>query len=123
MDSQLLSSLVDISAVLARFVSAGTVACFLAYGTVQFVIKPTRKKVDKAKGVTRASANKAVFARLSAVLIAMGLVSIFHGNAPPDTILSFGNGPAGWWMAIASGFMGGAFAGRLFDKIHKKGLV
>lgn len=116
MESELLSMLTTVGAALARFVSAGAIACFLAYGTVEFIAKPIAEyKASKNGGrpVTE------VYLRLVAVFIGMGLVAVFHGNAPANSVLSFGNGPPGWWMAMASGFMGGGFAGRLHDMLRK----
>lgn len=117
MESELLGMLATVAAALGRFVSAGALACFLAYGTVEFIFKPVAKAKAKRQGGNGTGVE--VYLRLSAVFIGMGLVAVFHGNAAPNSVLSFGNGPPGWWMAMASGFMGGGFAGRLHDMLRK----
>ncbi len=117
MESELLGMTATVAAALGRFVSAGAIACFLAYGTVEFIFKPLA--VARAKR-TNNGTDTEVYLRLTAVFIGMGLVAVFHGNAAPNSVLSFGNGPPGWWMAMASGFMGGGFAGKLHDMFRKK---
>ncbi len=109
----LMKGVLTVLEIIGLRLAAGMVACMLGYLVVQWAIKPVLKLIYNGE-------KPEAYARLFAMGVGVMATMTWHGAAAPGSILSFGDGPAGWMQAALFGVLGAAFAGPLADKFSGK---